>query len=145
MKKVLFVCSGNTCRSPMAQAVFNHLAQKRGIVYVVASRPDYIPKTGFRMPPIPSRSCRITESRFPERRGRLPMKCLAECDLVFGLTYSLSTALVSAFPERSDKIYRFPLEVPDPFGGDIMLYRRSLVKITEGVERILRAIEAGKL
>ena len=70
---------------------------------------------------------------------------LAECDLVFGLTYSLSTALVAAFPDHSDKIYRFPLEVPDPFGGDIVLYRRSFNKITEGIGKILNAIEVNKL
>ena len=29
MKKILFVCHGNICRSPMAEFVFNDLAQKR--------------------------------------------------------------------------------------------------------------------
>ena len=70
---------------------------------------------------------------------------LAECDIVFGLTYSLSTSLVAAFPKYQDKIYRFPLDVPDPFGGDIVLYRRALGKITEGVGKIVNAIKVGKL
>jgi len=31
MIKVLFVCLGNICRSPLAEAVFNHLAKQRGL------------------------------------------------------------------------------------------------------------------
>lgn len=39
MKKVMFVCHGNICRSPMAEIIFRDLAEKRGIAdrYVVAS------------------------------------------------------------------------------------------------------------
>ncbi|MBX7126367.1 MAG: low molecular weight phosphotyrosine protein phosphatase [Cyclobacteriaceae bacterium] len=31
MKKVLFVCLGNICRSPMAEAIFNRLMQERNL------------------------------------------------------------------------------------------------------------------
>ncbi len=31
MKKVLFICTGNTCRSPMAQAIFNKYCADNGI------------------------------------------------------------------------------------------------------------------
>ncbi len=30
-RNYLFVCTGNTCRSPFAQVVFNQVAKRRGI------------------------------------------------------------------------------------------------------------------
>ena len=32
MTSVLFVCTGNICRSPTAEAVFNHVAESKGVV-----------------------------------------------------------------------------------------------------------------
>ena len=31
MKKIMFVCHGNICRSPMAEIIFRDLAEKRGV------------------------------------------------------------------------------------------------------------------
>lgn len=31
MKRILFVCTGNTCRSPMAELIFNKCAREKGI------------------------------------------------------------------------------------------------------------------
>jgi protein-tyrosine phosphatase len=33
VKKVLFVCTANTCRSPMAQAIFDALAKDEGLPF----------------------------------------------------------------------------------------------------------------
>ena len=38
MKKVLFVCHGNICRSPMAEMILKHLVRQRGLTgYVIDS------------------------------------------------------------------------------------------------------------
>lgn len=39
MKRVMFVCHGNICRSPMAEFIFKHMLKKQGIAdeYIVAS------------------------------------------------------------------------------------------------------------
>lgn len=37
MKKIMFICLGNICRSPMAEYVLRDMAAKRGVVLEVAS------------------------------------------------------------------------------------------------------------
>lgn len=37
MKKILFVCTGNTCRSPMAQGLFNHICAERNLPFEAES------------------------------------------------------------------------------------------------------------
>lgn len=44
MKKILFICHGNICRSPMAEMYFKHLARKAGReddFYVDSAATDY--------------------------------------------------------------------------------------------------------
>ncbi|MBQ8001545.1 MAG: low molecular weight protein arginine phosphatase [Ruminococcus sp.] len=37
MKKILFVCTGNTCRSPMAQGLFNHICAENNLPFAAES------------------------------------------------------------------------------------------------------------
>lgn len=37
MKRIMFVCHGNICRSPMAELVFRHLAEERGVAHKYAA------------------------------------------------------------------------------------------------------------
>lgn len=34
MKKILFVCLGNICRSPLAKAIFNHIINEKGLNHI---------------------------------------------------------------------------------------------------------------
>ena len=144
MRKVLFVCAGNTCRSPMAKCVFDKLASENGLdaeaICAGLHTQDGLPYSANSIEALDEIGIRLAGTS-----KQITTQMLEECDLVFGLTYSLSTSLVAAFPKFSDKIYRFPLDVPDPFGGDIALYRRSLSRITEGIGKIVNAMKVGKL
>ena len=119
----------------MAMALFNDLAAKsninasalsaglyteNGIPYsensVLALKEEGIGLSGS--------SCQISE------------ELVKECDMIFGLTASHGQGVISAYPEYADKVYRFPADISDPFGGDIVTYKRCLAQIRDGIERI---------
>ena len=37
MRKILFICTGNTCRSPMAEGFFNQLARAEALEWQASS------------------------------------------------------------------------------------------------------------
>jgi protein-tyrosine phosphatase len=61
---------------------------------------------------------------------------IKHADMVFGITSSHAAMLCSLFPEYSEKIYSFPIDIPDPFGSDIEVYRKCRDEIANGVELI---------
>ena len=139
MKKILFVCSGNTCRSPMAEGLFNELAKKESIPYVAVSAGlftedglDYSSNSVEAL-----KECGIT---LLGSSKKITYKMMLDCEYIFGLTSTITYALYNAFSDMKDKIYPFPVEVPDPYGGDINDYRNARDTIMCGIKEIIKNI-----
>lgn len=141
MKRILFVCSGNTCRSPMAAAILNSL----GDADFLASSAGLQAFSGDEM----SRNalealllCGTPEHpEMPYSRHRSrpihPLH-LQEADLVVGMSARHSEILQAAFPEFQEKITHFPFDIPDPYGGDRHAYLSCLAKLRQGVHMLYR-------
>ncbi|MFN7020060.1 MAG: low molecular weight protein-tyrosine-phosphatase [Phycisphaerales bacterium] len=132
VRRVLFVCLGNICRSPLAQGVFEHLAQERGVraEFTVASRGTGDWHVG--RPPDP-RAIAVAQRHGVRLNStaRLinPAADAADFELILGMDRRNVASLIAAgFPAERVGLYLgylarrqpgTPSDVPDPYyGGD---------------------------
>lgn len=139
---VLFVCTGNICRSPIAQALFNAKARRAGEDKQFVARSAGIwalenqPPSGHAITVMAERGLDISG-----HRGRSILKHdLAEADSVIVMTRSHRHALVSESPEDQDKIHLMSelkdrvFDIADPYGGVLSEYQACAQLLEELIE-----------
>lgn len=135
MKKVLFVCTGNICRSPTAEAVLRHLAEEAGIALHVESAGTGGWHAG--QPP-DERAQRHARSRgydLSRQRARvLRSRDFEEFDRILAMDRGHLRILQDMCPQRHRHKLRMLIDghdVPDPYYGG-----------AEGFEQVLDMVEA---
>ncbi len=127
--KALFVCTGNTCRSPMAAALWNRLGGEGASAGLHAREGE----------PANVHACRVMEEMGLDLTGHraknITEAMVRDADAVLCMTGAHAAALAERFPALKRKIRPMPLEIPDPFGGDLEDYRTC-------ADRLLFALRA---
>ncbi len=152
--RVCFVCTGNTCRSPMAAAVANAMAmdelsvlpeslRELALPSLVAYSAGLSPQPGD--PISPQAVLALEAAGVPAVAGLdyhdhlsqgLSVEAAESYDLLVGLTRRHAMALLMQFPHLAGRILAFPQEISDPWGGDLATYTVCLGEITEGVKAL---------
>ena len=149
-KRVLFVCMGNICRSPAAEAVMKRFAEEFGLDVDVDSAGTHDYHIGKRAD---ARMLKAAEARGYEltSRGRqVTQKDLADgvFDLVLAMdnaNYEHLTALagrptlhIRVFSDYLDD--NWPNDVPDPYYGEAEGFDEVLDMLEEGCPIILQTL-----
>lgn len=137
MKNILFVCTGNTCRSPMAQAIFNSLAV--GTELSACSCGIY----GDGISPI-SKNAKSALAEigieFEHISAPISKELIKNADFIVGMTSNHARNIIALFPEYADKVYAMPMDISDPYGGNIETYRSCRDEIEICVKQLIKTL-----
>ena len=145
MDKVLFVCTANVCRSPMAQAIFNVLAEERGLL-VQAESAGTAALEGATM--APNAVAALEEvGIYPEahRTRQVSPQLIDEVRLVLAMSPQHTETLCHLRRIPPLGIHHLPEyatgalgeAVSDPYGLSMLAYRSVLRQLHEYVERVV--------
>ena len=143
--RVLMVCGGNTCRSPMAQALLAHLARRagysdRGIVAESAGVSALDGQSASSNAVTAMAEMGIDISGYRSRRLRPEM--IDEADLVLAMEGHHLDAVLRMRPDAAGKARKLAdFDIADPFMMSVDVYRRTRDQIAEALKKVLDGLD----
>src|SRR3954470_57031 len=150
MKTILFVCTGNICRSPMAEGLFRHATKGRNEFKVISAGGG----AGGGLPPSEYAVKALRELGLDISRQRsrmLTAEVVNQADYIFGMTHSHVDAITMLYPQAAEKTFllrefdetldSYENDISDPIGGSYEVYRACRDQIEQGIFSMLKFID----
>ncbi len=153
MKTFLFVCTGNICRSPMAEGLFRHATQGRTDYRAISAglgAADGLPPSTYSVQAM--RELGVDISR--QRSQMLTADLVKQADYILGMTHSHVDTITLLYPQAAEKTFLlrefdetldpYEKDISDPIGGSYDIYLNCRDQIEQGIASLLRFIEQGE-
>ncbi|HXI73036.1 MAG TPA: ribose 5-phosphate isomerase B [Verrucomicrobiae bacterium] len=150
MKTILFICTGNVCRSPMAEGLFRRAVKGRGEFHVVSAgigAMDGQPPTSHSV-----RAMRELGVDISAQRSRmLTAELVRSADLILGMTHSHADTVALLYPPAAEKTFLlrefdetlepYEKDISDPIGSPYEIYVECRDQIEQGIAALLKFME----
>ncbi len=148
--RILFVCTGNTCRSCMAEALAGRLLEDRfgagGNVQVYSAGLAASPEDAASTFAVEAMAWKGIDMSY-HRAAMLTPEKVMEADLVLTMTRGHKEQINIMFPGHGEKVFTladfagYGGDIPDPIGQKLETYRECARVLEELIARVLDKLE----
>jgi RpiB/LacA/LacB family sugar-phosphate isomerase len=150
MKTILFVCTGNICRSPMAEGLFRRAIRGHNDFRVLSAgvgAVDGLPPSEYAARALKELGVDISK----QRSRMLTAELVNQADYIFGMTHSHVDAITLLYPQAAEKTFllrefdetldSYENDISDPIGGSYDVYLSCRDQIEQGIASMLKFID----
>lgn len=147
--KILFVCTGNTCRSPMAEALLNALwKEQNSDIELTALSAGVFALDGM---PASDEAIRVMKEYGIDltnhKSKQLTEDIIKQADLILTMTDSHRKTIVDKFPDYKSLVFTLNQyidsdgEISDPYGRGLQAYQETAKQLQEIITKLIARIK----